>query len=136
MIDYLMSFRDEAAAKADPGVGRYFTPGVAPNPGSWQLDKVNPTIFFYDKRDDTIETIQGPDGPIDIVVHHPYDTQWRAIISTLNHDPALDASKGMECICERGTSTIIESSFQLQAFEFLRYQPIFCGMEGYPFAQP
>jgi hypothetical protein len=132
MYDYLLSFKDEATARKDAAVGKYWT-SDGQGGGSWQLHQVNPTIFFWDERDDTmVDDGQGGQR----VVHKPYDTQWRALISLVDRDPALDASKGMEIIADRDSFAIIQTSFQAQALEYLKMQPVFTGMEGYVFMQP
>lgn len=56
-IDHLLRFPDEATAKADPIVGKYYTPASDDGPGQWRGDVCLPGLSVY-----TIATGQADAG--------------------------------------------------------------------------
>jgi len=68
MIDHLMTFASEAAAKADPVVGSYFANG------EWRSDICVAGVFVWAPASNSIGT--DPNGT-PYVVRQSYDTNWR-----------------------------------------------------------
>jgi hypothetical protein len=103
-IDYVLQFTDEATAQADPVVGTYWIPptsGPGPSsPGGWRGDSVIPNMQVWHPSQDTTNTIQGPNGPVDIIVHQ-YLPGFYILISKNQQDPALDNHKSMELTTQR-----------------------------------
>ena len=128
MIDHLLAFVDEVAAHADPVVGKYWTPGTRGNPPAWDPNCI-PDIFLWDPADDTTETVPGPDGDHETIVHHPHDDQWRVLIAL--DEAGFVGHSALDIVANRDTSEVMYSRLP----DELRLQPIFAGSD-YPFTQP
>jgi hypothetical protein len=131
MIDHNMAFRDEAAARADKVVGKYWHPSATNPPGSWGPE-CNFNTLIWDPADDTTETVDGPNGPVDVVTHHPLDHQFRVTITL--PEPAADLvnHKSNELAVDHETGEVLHTSFTQPQREALRMQPVFAGSK-YPF---
>jgi hypothetical protein len=90
MIDHLMTFANEEAAKADPVVGSYFANG------EWKSDICVPGVFVWAPASNTIGT--DPNGN-SYVVRRAYDANWRVIIGNGGQAvyPAIDTRRGTTC---------------------------------------
>jgi len=95
MIDYLFQFTDEASAKADPVVGKYYLPPKTAWAGGWNAGDTVPGLQVWHPSQDTIDTIQGPNGPVDIVTH-TYLPGFYLLIGLAQQDSALDSHRNME----------------------------------------
>jgi hypothetical protein len=92
MIDHLMTFESEAAAKADPVVGIYFVNG------EWRSDVCVVDVFVWSPASNTIGT--DPNGS-PYVVRQSYDTNWRMIIAKATPDPSLSSRPSCHLVTDR-----------------------------------
>jgi hypothetical protein len=131
MIDHLMTFPDEATAKADPVVGTYFVNG------GWRGDICIPNLFVWSPAANTSGGTDSFGNPI--VVRHAYDTNWRLMISKTAQDPVLSALPTCHLVCNRDLSTQGMAVFVLQSvltqlqLSALAIEPTFMG-SNYPFS--
>ena len=131
MIDHLLAFVDEVAAHADTVVGKYWTPGTRGNPPAWHAE-ANPNILVWDPADDTTETVDGPNGPVDVPVHHPIDSQFRVMITLPHPDPDLIDHPNLELAADHDMGRVIGGTFSDVQLGSLAMQPVFAG-STYPF---
>jgi hypothetical protein len=129
MIDHLMTFASEAAAQADPVVGKYWTaPDAQGDPGTWDASRVIPGVSVYTLNDDGSQT--------------PY-SGWFIVIAAAALDPNLEAEPGCILIADRDKANANDPSFMLYTQPGMseselaasRVSPVFAGTT-YPFGQP
>jgi hypothetical protein len=130
MIDYLMTFASEAAAKADPIVGSYFVDG------QWRSDICVADVFVWVPASNTIGT--DPNGT-PYVVRQAYDTNWRVIIAKPAPDPSLSLLPSCHLVADRdaaaaGRPFILQSILSEVQLAGLALEPTFAG-SSYPFGQ-
>lgn len=135
MIDHLMTFASEAAAKADPVVGQYYTAPGPNGPGGWRGDCCIPNVFVWQPSADT--TVTDPSTGFVSTVHHPFDTNWRVIIARLSADPALTALASCHLVTDRdaaavGQPFVVQSVMTQAQLNTLALSPTFAG-SAYPF---
>ena len=129
MIDHLISVPSEAAAQADPVVGKYWTPPDAQgDPGGWDTSRTIPGVSVYTLNPDGSQT--------------PYPG-WFIIIALSALDPNLEAEPGCILIADRDKAAAGDPTFMLYtqpgmtqaALAASRVSPIFAG-STYPFGSP
>jgi hypothetical protein len=130
MIDHLMTFVSEEAAKADPIVGSYFTNG------EWRPDICVAGVFVWAPASNTIGT--DPNGN-SYVVRHAYDTNWRVIIAKAALDPSLSALPACHLVADRDAAAasrpfILQSILGETQLAELALEPMFAG-SSYPFGK-
>jgi hypothetical protein len=130
MIDHLMAFADEAAAKADPVVGSYFANG------EWRPDICVPGVFVWAPASNTMGA--DPDGT-SYVVRHAYDTNWRVIIAKTAPDPSLSSLPSCHLVADgeaaaAGRPFILQSILSEAQLAELALEPTFAG-SSYPFGE-
>lgn len=118
MIDHLMTFASEAAAKADAVVGTYVG-----GDGSWRGDICIPNVAV------TV-TATG----------QPFDSSWRIVIAKPTQDAALSALSSCHLVTDRdaaaaGQSFILQSVLSTAQLAALTLSPVFAG-SNYPFGNP
>lgn len=139
MIDHLMTFASEAAAKADAVVGQYW---ISDGQGhaAWRGDCCIPNVFVWAPASNT--TVTGVDGngnPITSTVRHAYDSNWRIIISKPVKDAALAASANCHLVADRdaaarGLPFVLQTVLTDAQLNALAIEPTFAG-SAYPFGQ-
>jgi hypothetical protein len=130
MIDHLMTFANEEAAKADPIVGSYFANG------EWRSDICIAGVFVWAPASNTVGT--DPNGT-SYVVRHAYDTNWRLIIAKGAPDPSLLSLPSCHLVTDReaaaaGRSFILQSILSEAELTGLALEPTFAG-SSYPFGK-
>lgn len=133
MIDHLMTFATEAAAKADPVVGTYNINGV------WRGDCCIPNVFVWSPASNTTNGTDPITGQ-PIIMRHAYDTNWRIIISKPTQDAALSALASCHLVTNRdaanaGQPFVIQSVLTDVQLAALAIEPTFAG-SSYPFGNP
>lgn len=131
MIDHLMTFASEAAAKADPVVGQYWQ-SDGKGGGGWRSDVCIPNVLVWNPANDTTTVVNG----INMVTHTPIDANWRLIITSAAIIPALQAMTQCHGIFDRdaagkGSSFVLQSVMTLTQLDALMIQPTFMG-SAYP----
>lgn len=131
MIDHLLAFTDEAAAKSDPVVGTYWH-SDGQGGGSWDMSQCIPGLFVWAPAADT--TSGG------VITHHAYDSLWRINIALPAKSAALAALSSCHLIADReaasaGKPFIIQSVLSDAQLAALMLQPLFAGA-SYPFGAP
>jgi hypothetical protein len=140
MIDHLMAFVDEAAARADSVVGAYWH-SDGKGGGSWDLSCCIPGIFVWAPANDTTSQVTGPGGQqVNVVTHHACDGLWRMNIALPSKSSALAASSACHLIADRGAAIagqpfILQSVLNDVQLATLMLQPMFVG-SNYPFGAP
>lgn len=137
MIDHIGAFVDEAHAQADPVWSEYYIPptgGENPLPGGWNQAYCIADLLIWDPADDTTETIDTSEGPIEAVTHHPYDGKWRVVVTLPEQSLALSASLNCELVADHNTGIAIASTLSPQEMSTLMMQPVFSGSQ-YPFLE-
>lgn len=131
MIDYLVAFTNEASAKADSAVSKYYISNQYYK--GWRQDCCIPSVFVWAPSQDIIND----DGSIS---HTPYDNLWRLIISLQVQDTAVSVSPGCELVANRDLASspafLIQSNLTPDQLGTLMLSPMFAGMEVYPFGDP
>lgn len=131
MIDHLVAFTDEASAKADPAVGKYYVSSKYYK--GWRQDCCIPSVFVWAPSQD----ITNDDGSVS---HVPYDNLWRLIISLQAQDTAISASANCELVANRDLAStpafLIQANLTPDQLGALMLSPMFAGMEVYPFGDP
>lgn len=126
MIDHLMRFTDEATAKADPVVGRYWAPASDDGPGSWRGDVCIPGVSVYTPNEDGSRTLF---------------TGWFIVIALPTLDPSLRDLPGNACrlIADRDAADAGQSFIRYTAADLepgilsmAKVEPTFAG-SNYPF---
>ena len=130
MIDHLMTFASEAAAKADPVVGSYFANG------EWRSDICVAGVFVWAPARNSIGT--DPNGT-SYVVRQSYDTNWRIIIAKAAPDPTLLSLPSCHLVADReaaaaGRPFILQSILSEAQLAELALEPTFAG-SSYPFGK-
>jgi hypothetical protein len=130
MIDHLMTFANEDAAKADPVVGSYFMNG------EWRSDICVAGVFVWAPASNTIGT--DPNGN-PYVVRHAYDANWRVIIAKAAPDPSLSSLPSCHLVADReaaaaGRPFILQSILGDAQLAELALEPTFAG-STYPFGK-
>jgi hypothetical protein len=130
MIDHLMTFANEEAAKADPVVGSYFANG------EWKSDICVPGVFVWAPASNTIGT--DPNGN-SYVVRRAYDANWRVIIAKAAPDPSLLSLPSCHLVADReaaaaGRPFILQSILGEAQLAELALEPMFAG-SSYPFGK-
>ena len=123
MIDHLLTFASEAAAKADPIVGTYFLNG------EWRSDICAAGVFVWAPASNTTGT--DPNGS-PYVVRHSYDTNWRIIIASAAPDPSLSSLPSCQLVADReaaaaGKPFILQSMLNETQLAELALEPTFAG---------
>jgi hypothetical protein len=131
MMDYLFTWANEIAAKSDPVVGPFFVEDADDsNGGAWRADETIPNIFLWNDLYDTTETVTGPDGEEhDIVVHHPFDFEWRVLVSVPEPRDDMASHTNIQCIGNRETQEVLWGYYPPETNAHLHWQPIFHGAE-------
>jgi hypothetical protein len=134
MIDHLMTFSSEAAAKADPVVGPYWIDDGQGSGGAWRGDCCIPGIFVWRPADQSVVTL--PDGSTSII-RRPYDGNWRLAIAHLQPNPVLCASPACHLVTDRdaaaaGQPFVLQSVLSAAELATLALEPVFAG-SNYPF---
>src|SRR5581483_10765162 len=112
MIDHLMTFADEATARADPVVGKYWTPPSDDNPaGSWRGDVTIPGVEVYTLSG--YQTITNPDGSTYQSPIKVNDPGWFIVIALPALDPNLEAEAGCVLIADRDMASAGKPGFLL-----------------------
>jgi hypothetical protein len=130
MIDHLMTFANEEAAKADPVVGSYFANG------EWKSDICVPGVFVWAPASNTIGT--DPNGN-SYVVRRAYDGNWRVIIAKAAPDASLLSLPSCHLVADReaaaaGRPFILQSILGEAQLAELALEPMFAG-SSYPFGK-
>jgi hypothetical protein len=130
MIDHLMTFANEEAAKADPVVGSYFANG------EWKSDICVPGVFVWAPASNTIGT--DPNGN-SYVVRRAYDANWRVIIAKAAPDASLLSLPSCHLVADREAATagrpfILQSILGEAQLAELALEPMFAG-SSYPFGK-
>jgi hypothetical protein len=130
MIDHLMTFTNEEAAKADPVVGSYFVNG------EWRSDICVAGVFVWAPAGNTVGT--DPNGT-SYIVRHAYDTKWRVIIAKGTPDPSLSSLPSCHLVTDReaaaaGLPFILQSILSEAQLAELALEPTFAG-SSYPFGK-
>jgi hypothetical protein len=130
MIDHLMTFANEEAAKADPVVGSYFANG------EWKSDICVPGVFVWAPASNTIGT--DPNGN-SYVVRRAYDANWRVIIAKAVPDASLLSLPSCHLVADREAATagrpfILQSILGEAQLAELALEPMFAG-SSYPFGK-
>jgi len=130
MIDHLMTFANEEAAKADPVVGSYFANG------EWKSDICVPGVFVWAPASNTIGT--DPNGN-SYVVRRAYDANWRVIIAKATPDASLLSLPSCHLVADReaaaaGRPFILQSILGEAQLAELALEPMFAG-SSYPFGK-
>jgi hypothetical protein len=130
MIDHLMTFANEEAAKADPVVGSYFANG------EWKSDICVPGVFVWAPASNTIGT--DPNGN-SYVVRRAYDANWRVIIAKAAPDASLLSLPSCHLVADReaaaaGRPFILQSILGEAQLAELALEPMFAG-SSYPFGK-
>lgn len=123
MIDHLMTFTSEDAAKTDPVVGQYYIPAVIDSPGGWRGDVCLPGVQI------TITST----GAV-------YDSNWRIIIALPIQNATLSALSSCHLVTDRdaanaGQPFIRQSILSDTQLSLLTLSPTFAG-SNYPFGAP
>lgn len=140
MIDHLIKTSSEAAAIADPVLGKYY---IASSDGAgWRGDCVIPNVLVWQPSADTTST--DADGNT-IVTHHPItdangNPYWYVMISLAAQDANLTAHPGMVLVTDRGKALagqpfVLASPLGQTDLATYMLQPCFAG-SGYPFGHP
>jgi hypothetical protein len=130
MIDHLMTFANEEAAKADPVVGSYFANG------EWKSDICVPGVFVWAPASNTIGT--DPNGN-SYIVRRAYDANWRVIIAKAAPDASLLSLPSCHLVADREAATagrpfILQSILGEAQLAELALEPMFAG-SSYPFGK-
>jgi hypothetical protein len=130
MIDHLMTFANEEAAKADPVVGSYFANG------EWKSDICVPGVFVWAPASNTIGT--DPNG-YSYIVRRAYDANWRVIIAKAAPDASLLSLPSCHLVADREAATagrpfILQSILGEAQLAELALEPMFAG-SSYPFGK-
>jgi hypothetical protein len=130
MIDHLMTFESEAAAKADPVVGSYYANG------KWRSDVCIADVFVWAPASNSIST--DPNGS-PYVIRQRYDTNWRMIIAKAASDPSLSSLPSCHLVTDReaaaaGRPFILQSILSEAQLAELNLEPTFAG-SSYPFSK-
>lgn len=140
MFDHLMNFADEATAKADPVVGRYWLADPdLPAGGAWRGDVCIPGLAVYQVTGTQAVTDPTTGQTYQQDIRQPYPGWWIAIALPAL-DPALQADAGCVLITDRGKAAAGEPGWQLYAAPSVtpqdlaatRVEPTFAG-SNYPF---
>jgi hypothetical protein len=126
MLDYLLSFPNEAAAQADSVVGAFWMPpDNQGDPGSWRGDVCIPSVAVT-----VISTGQ------------PYNANWNIIISQSADNPLLDGHANLVLAANRDMANagappsqfVLSSVVPAAEWPLLQVSPQFAG-SNYPFGQ-
>jgi len=128
MIDHVMTFASEVAAKADPVVGSYWIDDGRGS-GAWRSDCCIPNVFVWRRADETSMLL--PDGSAS-VVRHPYDDNWRIAIARPQLDPALCSSPACHLVTDgdaaaAGQAFVLQSVLSVADLATLALEPVFAG---------
>lgn len=130
MIDHLIRFASEDAAKADPVCGGYW------NGAAWDRSRVNPDVKVWKPADDTVQTVQDAAGSSEITVHSYLD-YFYLMIAAQQVDEALRNHPTCMLVADRtaarsGQPFIVYSPLPSEQLAEYMLEPCFAG-SGYPF---
>lgn len=134
MIDYLLTFTDEATAKADPVVGQYFIQPQGSTPGFWRGDLVIAGVQLWQPANDVTTPVPGGGN----LVIHTFLAGFWLTIATLARVAALDSHAATQLVTNReapnATGIVLQSVWTLAQRLALDCQPVYTGSRsGYPF---
>lgn len=135
IVDHLMRFESETAAKADPGVGAYWSHADDEAPGAWRGDVCIPNVSVFALGTPTTDA----DGNV-VTPHVPF-SGWYVVIALPALSEALRDVPGNACrlIADRDAADRGEPFIRYTAADMTpdvlgaaHIEPLFAG-SGYPF---
>lgn len=124
MIDYLMQFKSEDAAKADPVVGKYWSA----DDNSWDLATVIAGPFLWNPADDIVSVVHGPGDEVwPYSKRVPFDKNWYILIGLAEENEALEDEPSCALAIVRESGDILQSTFTTLQLSFLHLEPLFSG---------
>jgi len=125
MIDYLLTYADEATAAAAPELAAYRA-GEA-----WDTSRVIPGASVY--RHLGTEMVADPEGDWPRELRAPL-AGWFLVVALPTRDAALETAACV-LIADRDAGTVLHTITTAQDLATLRLEPVFAG-SAYPFGAP
>lgn len=123
MIDYLMQFASEDAAKADPAVGKYWL-----EDGRWDDARCIVAPLIWRAADDAEITSYGPGDEVwTSPKHMPFDKNWYILIGLPEEDVELEDAPSCALAIVRETGDVLQSTFTALQLAALNITPLFSG---------
>jgi len=85
--EHILAFPSEAAAQADPVVGKWWREGDKDEPGSWDMSSCIPNLKCWDEREDKTAVVKSKDGDFETTTHTYQPGWWICIgLAEINKD--------------------------------------------------